>query len=77
MSINMLLLTQRTLHLYSVSTYFAVPIYINRNCLVKHILFLNLYIHYNMTIIKHYINNRWNGISTEAIRFMMSSPKTL
>ena len=22
-------------------------------------LFLNLYIHYKMTIIKHYINNRW------------------
>ena len=27
----------------------------------KHILFLNLYIHYNMTVhvIKHYTNNRW------------------
>jgi len=22
-------------------------------------LFRNLYIHYNMTIIKHYINNKW------------------
>jgi len=22
-------------------------------------LYLNLYIHYNMTIIKHYINSRW------------------
>ena len=29
----------------------------------KHILFLNLYIHYNMTVhvIKHYTNNRWNN----------------